>query len=132
MTGQQIFHVVFSPKYRHPILTAENRYIIFGHIRHIAQLKNIHIIALATDDARPDHVHLLIQLPPSMSIAKAVQLLKWYSSLYSRRDIPELKATHSRKALWQKRYYSTTVGIDHPKVQKYIEMQNKQTKETGK
>ena len=125
--AELIYHITFSPKYRRAILTPHLRRIVFGHMRHIAAQKDICIIALATDDQKPDHVHLMLRLPPDMSPAKAVQLLKWYSSCHTRRQIPDLKQSHSRKALWQKSYYARTVGIDRPIVQKYIDLQKHQT-----
>ena len=124
--GERIYHITFCPKYRHAILKPAVRRVVFAHMRHIAELKNIEIVALATDEDRPDHVHLLCSIPANMSVAKAIQLLKWYSSCHTRRELPELNETHSAKALWQKRYFATTVGRNSSRVKKYIALQERQ------
>lgn len=58
----------------------------------------------------PDHVHILIQLPPSIAVSKAVQYLKGGSSKVIRREFPELDEWLWGDSLWQDGYFSETVG----------------------
>lgn len=113
-----LYHLVFTPKFRRAIFTDDMlKQRLLCHLEHIARLKKIQ---LCNVNVQPDHVHLLIELPRHVSIAKAVQLLKWYTSCHLRREFPELR---TEPALWAIRYFYRSVGGDAPAVAEYIEDQ---------
>jgi putative transposase len=123
VSSRNLHHFTFSPKYRRAILNPEIWRTVAAAIRHICQLRKITIIALATDEAKPDHVHLFVDLPNTLSPAKAIGAIKWYSSLATRREHPELRQRVHSQHLWQRRYWNGTVGSQSKTVQKYIERQ---------
>lgn len=126
MPGKNLHHFTFSPKYRRAVLNPEVWATVDAAIRHICELRNIEVIALATDEAKPDHVHLFADLPNTLSPAKAIGAVKWYSALVTRREHPALRQLVHDDHLWQRRYWNGTVGSQSRTVKKYIERQNAQ------
>lgn len=113
-------HMIFAPKYRRHLLQSEQVSTTAAElIRHICQLKGIEIKALAI---MPDHVHLFVILPATMSVSDAAYIVKWFSSIHLRRIYPEIKR-RSPKALWATRYFSRSVGGDAATVQAYVDNQ---------
>ena len=75
---------------------------------------------------QPDHVHVLIQLKPKDSVARAVQLLKGVTSRVIRKEFPELEEFLWGDSFWTDGYFAETVGkVDEAIVRKYIEEQQK-------
>lgn len=122
--SRNLHHFTFSPKYRRAVLNPRIWATVDAAIRHICQLRNIEIIALATDEAKPDHVHLFVDLPNTLSPAEAIGAVKWYSSIVARRRHPELRQLVHSAHLWQRRYWNGTVGAQSKAVLKYIERQS--------
>lgn len=109
------YHIILTPKYRLPLFAQEShRASLELFLRHITGLRHIVIRSLAI---MPDHVHLMINLPTGLSLGKAMQDTKWFTSLYMRKRYPELK---QHRALWGKRYWARTVGGDATRVKNYI------------
>jgi putative transposase len=116
-----LFHAVWSPKYRRPVLTGEVKNEAERRIRYIAEQKGIQIEALAI---MPDHLHVFFQLPRGdMKPSKAVYFMKWFSSSHLRRMFPSLRSEVKETAFWQRDYYCRTVGADSSIVRKYIHNQ---------
>lgn len=120
---RNLHHFTFSPKYRRAVLDPIVWRTVDAAIRHICQLRKIEVIALATDEAQPDHVHAFVDLPNTLSPAQAIGAIKWYSSLVTRREHPYLRETVHGDHLWQRRYWNGTVGRQSKTVKKYIERQ---------
>lgn len=97
-------YFVFTAKYRKELLTDAVKTTVQWAINDQAGQVNISILALAI---KPDHVHLVIKLPPEVSVSKAAQLLKWRSSVVARQRHPELKAI---KALWGTHYFARSIS----------------------
>lgn len=112
-------HFTFSPKFRRAALVGQVRDTVFDLIHHIAGVKGYDVLALNTDDSKPDHIHLILDLPRSVSPAEAARNVKWFSSVHVRRLLPHVKAIHE-KHFWQRRYFSRSIGGDRRIVQKYI------------
>lgn len=112
--SRNIHHFVFAPKYRRPMLTPDIFAEVKKHVKHICQLKGIELLGISADEAAQDHIHILAHLPQTMAPAKAMQLIKWYSSIHTRKRFPDFK--------WQRRYWSGSVGAGRA-VKKYIDTQ---------
>ena len=110
-------HFTFSPKYRRPVLVGEVRETVFRLIRHIAGLKRYDVLAINTDADKPDHIHVMLDLPRNVAPAEAARNIKWFSSVHTRRLHPETK---DGNAFWQRRYFSRSIGGDRRAVEKYI------------
>lgn len=113
-------HMTFSPKYRRPVFKDNDIYkrTCEGFMRHICGLKGIKVIEVFIGD---DHIHLFIQVPHTMSIAKAAYHIKWFSSCWMRKTFAELRSYPKKDAFWQRNYFVRSVGGEAASVRKYIE-----------
>lgn len=122
--GQNWYHVVIVPKGRFPVFqwkeTKEIAEKAFDKV-----CKN-HNIDLFTKEVMPDHVHLFVSCPPSMSIRKLFQVLKGGSSYYIRKNYPSLK---KYKSLWNRGTMYRTVGnVSAETIKHYINNSNNWSK----
>jgi len=108
-------HIILTPRYRRPVFANAAYAASFrADLEHITTLRHVQVLALAV---MPDHVHLMLALPTGLALGKAMQDIKWFTSLYLRNRYPALK---SDRALWGKRYWARTVGGDSSRVYQYI------------
>lgn len=113
------YHVVFCTKYR--VLTGQ----VADRTREIIrEICAVNYIDIASSSMSPDHMHLLLSIPPSISVSKAVQYIKGKSS---RKLLQEFELPRKRywgQHLWARGYFVVTVGnVNSNEVQKYIEEQ---------
>jgi putative transposase len=115
-------HVTWATKYRSPRLSADVRDHAELYISHICKHKNINLLALSV---QVDHVHVYVELARSHSVADAVGIIKWYSSLCLRTNFPRLQTINGRPvaALWQRNYFSRSIGGEGAAVSRYIRNQ---------
>jgi REP element-mobilizing transposase RayT len=112
------YHCVFSTKDRRNLITPNLQIRLFPYIGGIAREHKIHLHAVG---GMPDHIHLLMSLPSTISVAKALQLIKGGSSKWIHETLPEHK-----DFAWQKGYGAFSVGIsDIERTRIYIENQQK-------
>jgi putative transposase len=98
-----LFHCVWSTKERAPLLSAEVRERLWPYLGGIAREHGMKALAVG---GVADHVHLLISLPPTLSLAKAMQLLKGNSSKWLHETFPTL-----RTLSWQEGYAAFSIGV---------------------
>ena len=110
-------HFVFTPKFRRPVLTGPVARHFDQIAREVCAELHCEIIALAI---QPDHVHLLVQMPPTLTASQLAQSCKGRSSRLLRQAHPHLLAL---PALWGHRYFVRSVGGGRRAVQKYIDAQ---------
>lgn len=128
-THRHLYHIVFVPKYRKAVL----RGAIIKRLQQLwfecCQVNKWYIHEL---EVLPDHVHILIQLPPNISVSKAVQYLKGGTSKVIRQEYPELEEWLWGDSLWQDGYFSETVGRKNEEaMRQYIQKQWEQEKGTS-
>jgi putative transposase len=104
-----MFHIVWLPKYRKKVLTGKVKERLEGLLRECAEVNGWEIQEL---NVQLDHVHILIQLPPSISVCMAVQLFKGASSRALRLELPEIKKLLWGKDFWADGYFSEAVGCE--------------------
>ena len=109
-------HTVFSTKYRLPLLTIDIANRCEEIIRQIARDLNVRIIRMAVNI---DHVHIFYVYPPKLSPSVIAKKFKNYTSLYLRKEFPELKKK-VKKHLWAPSNYHGSVGIGFEVVENYI------------
>ena len=117
-------HLVFITKYRRKAFTNEHLKKMEEIMKHAASSLDVVIIEF---NGESDHVHLLIEYPPKMSISKIVNSLKGVSSRKLKRHYPELSSpSYQKDALWSPSYFASSVGGAPISVLKqYIEQQNR-------
>jgi len=115
------YHITFVPKYRHSVLQGEVAKQAKQLFYDCAKANDWWIDKL---DVEPDHVHMLVRLPPRYSVPEAVQLLKGGSSKVLREQHPELETWLWGDSFWGQGYFAETVGRMHEDIMKqYIDKQ---------
>lgn len=102
-----MFHIVWLPKYRKKVLEGRVKERVEELLRECAEVNDWEIQEL---NVQLDHVHIVIQLPPSISVSKAVQLLKGLTSRMIRAELPEVKKRLWGNDFWADGFFSVTVG----------------------
>ena len=114
------YHIVFAPKSRRKIIYQQIRTDI-GHIlSELCKRKGIEIIEA---EACPDHIHMLVRIPPKYSVAEIMGYLKGKSSLMIFERHANLKYRYGNRHFWCRGYYVDTVGKNAKKIEEYIRNQ---------
>ena len=114
------YHVVFAPKYRRLEICGAIKADIGKILRQLCQQKGVEIIEA---EACPDHIHMLISIPPKYSVSQIMGFLKGKSSLMIFDRHANLKYKYGNRHFWARGYYVDTVGRNKKQVQEYIRMQ---------
>ena len=118
---KHMYHIVWIPKYRKRILKDQLAYRIEELLRECADINRWQIHEL---NIQIDHVHMLVQLRPNISVSKAVQFFKGGSSKVIREEFSDLKEFLWGDNFWADGYFSETVGqVNIAVIQKYIKNQ---------
>lgn len=120
------YHIVFAPKYRRKTFYEEKRLAIRDILRTICGWKGVEIIE---GEVCPDHVHLLLSIPPKMSVSYFVGYLKGKSSLMMFQRFGNMKFAYRNREFWCKGYYVDTVGKNTTAIKEYIANQLERDKE---
>ena len=114
------YHVVFAPKYRRRIIFGKLRADIGKILRELCKRKEVEIIEA---QACPDHIHMLLSIPPKLAVSDFMGYLKGKSSLMIFERHAQLKYKYGNRKFWCKEYYVDTVGRNKEAIQKYIREQ---------
>ena len=117
------YHIVFIPKYRRKEIYGKIRTDIGQIIRQLCAYKDVEIIEA---HAMPDHIHMLVRIPPKIAVSNFMGYLKGKSSLMIFERHANLKYKYGNRNFWSKGFYVSTVGLDTKKVQEYIRDQEKE------
>jgi putative transposase len=115
------YHIVFCTKYRYRVLTG----IVATRVRElIREICTSNYVDIISGSMSPDHIHLLLSIPPSLSLSKVVQYIKGKSSRKMLQEFEVLRKKYWGQHLWARGYFAVTVGnVNSEDVQKYIEQQ---------
>ena len=117
------YHIVFIPKYRRKEIYGKLRFDIGQIIRQLCSYKGVEIIEA---HAMPDHIHMLVRIPPKIAVSNFMGYLKGKSSLMIFERHANLKYKYGNRNFWAKGFFVSTVGLDTNKVQEYIREQEKE------
>ena len=117
------YHVVFAPKYRRLVIYGKIKKDIGQILRKLCEQKGVEIIEA---EACPDHIHMLISIPPKFSVAEVMGYLKGKSSLMIFDRHANLKYKYGNRHFWARGYYVDTVGRNKEAIKKYIQNQLKE------
>ena len=117
------YHIVLVPKYRRKVVYGKLRKDIGAIIRRLCEYKHVEIIEA---HAMPDHIHMLLSIPPSISVSDFMGYLKGKSTLMIFERHAQLKYKYGRRVFWAKGYYVSTVGGNKAVIEKYIREQETQ------
>ena len=119
------YHIVFAPKYRRVAMLGEKGREIGAILRELCKWKGVNIIEA---EICKDHIHMLLEIPPKMSVSAFVGYLKGKSSLMIYERWGNLKFKYRNREFWCKGYYVDTVGKNTQRIKEYIENQLKEDK----
>ena len=114
------YHIVFIPKYRRKIIYNQLRKDIQKYIRDLCKWKGVEIIA---GHMMPDHIHILVEIPPRISISSFMGYLKGKSSTMLYEKFGELKYKYRSREFWCRGYYVDTAGKNAGRIAEYIKNQ---------
>ena len=120
------YHIVFAPKYRRKVFYNEKRAEIREIIRTLCAWKGVERLEA---DVCPDHIHLLLSIPPKMSVSSFMGYLKGKSSLMIFQKYGNMKFAYRNREFWCKGFYVNTVGKNTKIIKAYIENQLKRDRE---
>ena len=114
------YHIVFAPKYRRKVIYGKIKVDIGKILRKLCEQKGVEIIEA---NLCPDHIHMLVSIPPKMSVSSFVGYLKGKSSLMIFDRHANMKYRYGNRKFWCKGYYVDTVGRNKKVIQEYIKNQ---------
>ena len=117
------YHVVFAPKYRRKVFYWEKRLEIGAILRELCNWKGVNIIQA---EVCIDHVHMLIEIPPKMSVSSFMGFLKGKSSIMIYEKWGNLKYKYRGRQFWCRGYYVDTAGKNDKIIKEYIAKQLKE------
>ena len=114
------YHIVFAPKYRRQVIYGTLKKDIGEILRKLCEQKGVEIIEA---EACKDHIHLLVSIPPYLSVAQFMGYLKGKSTLMIFDRHASLKYKYGNRHFWCRGYYVDTVGRNKKVIEKYIQNQ---------
>ena len=117
------YRIVFTPKYRRKVIYYQLRADIQKIIKDLCKWKGIEIIE---GHMMPDHIHLLLSIPPKYSVSQIMGYLKGKSAMMIFERHANLKYKFGNRHFWAEGYYVSTVGLNTATIQKYIREQEKE------
>ena len=117
------YHIVFAPKYRRQVIYKQIKADVGQILGTLCRRKGIEIIEA---EACPDHIHMLVRIPPKYSVSEIMGYLKGKSSLMIFEKHANLKYKYGNRHFWCSGYYVDTVGKNTAAIKKYIQNQLKE------
>ena len=117
------YHIVFTPKYHRKIIYGALRKEIGKILRKLCKRKSVEIIEA---HAMPDHIHMLVSIPPNERVSSFMGYLKGKSTMIIFERYAKLKYKYGNRHFWSRGYYVSTVGGNKQAVQEYIRNQEKE------
>lgn len=119
------YHIVFAPKFRRKVFYQEKRAEIGKILRQLSEWKHVNIIEA---EVCPDHIHMLVEIPPKISVSGYMGYLKGKSSLMIFEKYANLKYKYGNRQFWCRGYYVDTAGKNSKKIAEYIRSQLEEDK----
>ena len=116
------YHIVFTPKYRRKIIYNQYKQSTGQILRQLCSYKGVEILE---GHLMPDHVHMLVSIPPKISVSQFMDYLKGKSALMIFDKHANLKYKFGNRHFWSEGYYVSTVGLNEATIKKYIQEQEK-------
>ena len=114
------YHIVFAPKYRRQVIYGKIREDICEILTSLCKRKGVEIIEA---EWCPDHIHMFVRIPPSISVSSFMGYLKGKSSLMIFERHANLKYKYGNRHFWCRGYYVDSVGKNAKKIEEYIRNQ---------
>lgn len=119
------YHVVFAPKFRRQVFYKSKKAEVGKILRKLCEWKGVNILEA---ELCPDHVHMLIEIPPKTAVSTFMGYLKGKSSLMIYEQFADMKYKYRNREFWCRGYYVDTVGKNKEKIANYIRNQIEEDK----
>ena len=119
------YHVVFIPKYRRKAIYKELRRYLGEVFKKLAERKECRI---EEGHLQPDHVHMLISIPPKYPVSQVIGFIKGKSAIHLARVYGERKRNFVGQHFWARGYFVSTVGREEQAIREYIKRQEEEDK----
>ena len=124
------YHIVFVPKYRFRILTGAIKDFLEHDIRMICSWKDVLIEEMSI---QPDHIHIVVSIPPKISISDFMGILKGKTAIKLFKTYPRLKQKpYWGNHFWARGYFISTIGLDEDLIKRYVKYQEDEEKKNEK
>ena len=117
------YHLVWIPKYRKKVLYGELRRHLGSILRELAMQKESRVLE---GHLMPDHIHMLVSIPPKYSVAQVVGFIKGKSAIQIARTYGGRKRSFTGQHFWARGYFVSTVGRDETVIREYIKKQEQE------
>ena len=114
------YHIVFAPKYRRKVFYGQKRQAIGKILRQLCDWKGVNLLQA---EACPDHIHILVEIPPKIAVSSFMGYLKGKSSTMIYEQFGESKYKYRNRSFWCRGYYVDTVGKNDLRIAEYIKHQ---------
>ena len=115
------YHIVFCPKYRYKILEGKAEVFVRNAVYRLCGQKDK--VAVEEINIQPDHVHLVISIPPKYAVSEIMGFLKGKIALRLFQEQKELTRQYWGRHLWSRGYCVSTIGLDEEQIRKYVKWQ---------
>ena len=120
------YHIVWVPKYRFRVLTGQIKELVRNDIKMLCEWKRCETLEL---NVQIDHVHLVVSIPPKVSVSQLMGILKGKLAIKLFKSYPSLKEKpYWGNHFWARGYFVRTVGIDEDVIKRYVQYQEEQEK----
>lgn len=116
------YHIIFTPKYRRKIVYNQYKTDLRDVLKQLCSYKGVEILE---GHLMADHVHMLVSIPPKISVSSFMGYLKGKSALMMFDRHANLKYKFGNRHFWSEGYYVSTVGLNEATIKKYIQEQEK-------
>ena len=117
------YHIVFIPKYRRKVLFGQIRKEMGEVFHRLARQKES---LIEEGHLMPDHVHLMISIPPKFAVSQVIGFIKGKSAIHIARMYAGRKRNYVGQSFWARGYFASTVGRDEQVIREYIRHQEKE------
>lgn len=118
------YHLVWVPKYRFRVLKGAIKELVESDLRVLCERKSCEVLEL---NVQEDHVHLVVSVPPKVSISNLMGMLKGKVAIKLFKSYPKLKVRpYWGNHFWARGYFVNTVGLDEDMIRKYVKYQEKE------
>ena len=119
------YHIVWTPRYRRKLFVTGVKHYTEQLLRSLEGLEeDIEVIRV---NVQPDHIHLVIVIPPRVSVAEVVQYIKTHTAQKLKAKFPFLqRAIYGRESIWSRGYCVSGIGLNEKEILAYVEHQNKE------
>ena len=121
---RRTYHIFWTPKYRFRILEGIVKELLSKDIQMLLEWKSCELVEM---NIQIDHIHLIVSMPPKMSISELMGILKGKTAIKIFKSYPQLKKKpYWGNHFWARGYRVDTIGLDEDKIKKYVKYQEEQ------